>query len=81
MGVEILPVKVVHGSDSNTYNLGGKTVAEARELLDDEVFNGSLAGLVALLNGQRLEDAVDGEDTVLQSDDVLTFLSRGGDKG
>ena len=74
-------VTVVNGSEVNDYNLGGKTVARARQELDDLVFGGSLRGLSVLLNGRPLSEAVAGEQTVLRSGDTLTFLARGGDKG
>jgi hypothetical protein len=81
MSLQIRSVEVIHGSDAQEYNLGGKTVAEAIEVLNNEIYDGTLAGLVVLLNGERLEDAIDGEDTMLETNDTLTFMSRGGDKG
>lgn len=79
--LESAPVTVVHGSDTNTYNLSGRTISSARSLLDEHVFAGQLAGLVVLLNGLRPEDAVRGLDTELQEGDVLTFMARAGRKG
>ena len=78
---QLVPVQVVHGTDRREYNLGGKTVRQARDLLNREVYGGSLAGLTWLLNGERPEDVMGGADAILKAGDTLTFLARGGDKG
>ena len=79
--MELRPVLVIHGTDRREYNLGGKTVHQAIELLNNEVYGGALRGLTWLLNGQSPEDTISGGSTTLNTGDSLTFLARGGDKG
>ncbi len=79
--LEATTVTVVFGSETETYNLGGRTVDGARSMLDELIFGGQLSGLVVLLNGLRLEDAIRGAETVLRENDVLTFMARAGRKG
>jgi hypothetical protein len=74
-------VIVVHGTDRKRYALVGKTVKQAIEMLDGEVYNGLLSGLSWLVNGTGLRDLLGGEGYILQMDDELSFLGRGGDKG
>jgi hypothetical protein len=67
-------VTVVCGANSNSYELEGKTVAEAREVLK-EVLN-IPEGSNAAISGDNVEGTY-----ILQGNDVLEFAKKSGDKG
>ena len=73
-GVDISPVTVCHGPYSEQLPVAGMTVGEVRVRYSDRFDLDPLSQ--AIVDGQEA-----GEDTVLGSGQMLSFIRRAGEKG